>query len=64
MIFVREDIPIKLLYTDTLACEIENLFIEVNLRINKWLISGSYNPHLNLVQGQLAPLSKRFDFCS
>lgn len=65
MFFIGEDIPIKFAYTDTLACEIENLINDVNLCIKKWLISGSYNSYnsyLNLIQGELARLSKTFDF--
>ena len=50
MLFIREDIPSKLLNADTSISGIENLLDEINLRSKKWLISGSYNPHLNSVQ--------------
>ena len=29
-----------------LGTRIDNLFIESNLRLKKWLIYGSYNPHV------------------
>ena len=41
---------------------IENLLVEINLRSKEWLISGSYNPHLNSIQNHLVQLSKKFDF--
>ena len=41
--FIREDIPSKLLNADTSIKGTESLFVEINLRSKKWLISGSYN---------------------
>ena len=49
MLFIREDIPSKLLNADTSISAIENLLVEINLRS----ISGSYNPHLNSIQSHL-----------
>ena len=63
MLFIREGIPSKLLNADT-SFGIENLLVEINLRSKKWLISGSYNSHLNSIQNHLVQLSKKFDFCS
>ena len=63
MLFIREGIPSKLLNADT-SFGIENLLVEINLRSKKWLISGSYNPHLNSIQNHLVQLSKKFDFYS
>ena len=42
MVFVREDIPSKLISKETL--DIEGIFIEINFRKKKWLLSCSYNP--------------------
>ena len=64
MLFIREDVPSKLLNADTSISGIENLLVEINLCSKKWLISGSYNPHLNSVQNHLAQLSKKFDLYS
>ena len=41
MLFVREDIPAKLMTSETPP--IERLYVEVKLRKQKWLISCSYN---------------------
>ena len=42
MIYVREDIPSKLLNKHTFTKAIEGLFIEINLRKTKLLFFGSY----------------------
>ena len=38
MLFVREDIPSKLLTNINPSGNIENIFFEINLRSKKWLI--------------------------
>ena len=63
MLFISEGIPSKLLNAD-ISFGIENLLVEINLRSKNWLISGSYNPHLNSIQNHLVQLSKKFDFYS
>ena len=63
ILFIRKDMPSKLLNADT-SFGIENLLVEINLRSKKWLISGSYSPHLNSIQNHLVQLSKKFDFYS
>ena len=45
MLFVREDIPSNLVEAE--AKSIEGLYIELNLRNDKWLLNCSYNPHKN-----------------
>ena len=60
MLFIREDIPFKLLNADTSISEIENVIAEINLRFKRWLISGSYSSHLNSIQNHLLQLSKKF----
>ena len=64
MFFVREDVPFKFLNADTSISGIENLLVEINLPFKKWLISGSYNQHLNSIQNHLVQVSKKFDFYS
>ena len=63
VLFMREGIPSKLLNADT-SIGIENLLVEISLWSKKWLIWGSYNPHLNSIQNHLVQLSKKFDFYS
>ena len=50
MLYIREDIPSKSLTEIKLDNEIENIFIEINLRSKKWLISGSYNPKMSNIK--------------
>ena len=64
MLFVREDIPFKLLPNINPSCNIENIFVEINLRSKKWLISGSYNPNVSHIQNHTVNLSKNLDFYS
>ena len=64
MLFVRKDIPSKLLPNIDPSGNIHNIFVEINLRSRKWLISGSYNPNVGLIQNDTANLSKNLDFYS
>ena len=63
MLFVRQDIPSKLL-PNINPCNIENIFVEMNLRSKKWLISGSYNRNVSHIQNHTVNLSKNLDFYS
>ena len=47
LIYVREDIPSKPLTDHKLSHDIEGIFVELNLRKNKWLLFGSYHPPAN-----------------
>ena len=44
LIYVRKDIPSKPLTDHKLSHDIEGIFVELNLRKNKWLLFGSYHP--------------------
>ena len=44
MIYVSEDIPIKLLTKHVLPSDIECIFLELNFRKCKWLLVGTYHP--------------------
>ena len=44
MLFVNEDIPSKLLTGRTLPENVEILCTEINLKKQKWVIIGIYNP--------------------
>ena len=62
LIFIREDIPAKLLLMDKSN---ESLCIDINLRRAKWLISHSYNPLRNrITTSHLQSLSKNLELCS
>ena len=43
---------------------IENLFVEINLRSRKWLVSCSYNQRTNLIADHLHYIGRRIDFYS
>ena len=64
MLFVREDIPSKLLPNIDPSGNIENILVNINLRSKEWLISGSYNPNVGLIQNHPTNLSKNLDFYS
>ena len=56
LLFVREDIPSKLLLT--VNAPIEGFYTEINLRKKKWLICGSYNLHRTTIGSHMDSLSK------
>ena len=62
MIYVREDIPAKLLSHDFLSAE--NFFLEINLYKKKWLISCSYNSHKSSIGKHLDIIGKSLDALS
>ena len=45
MIFVRDDIPCRVLKSHSIPQNLEGIFLEINLRKVKWLLFGGYNPH-------------------
>ena len=50
LLYIREDIPSKLLNTDR---SIEGFFVEIRLRKKKWLLCSSYNPKKNVIANRL-----------
>ena len=64
MLYIREDIPLKFLTEVKLDNEIENIFIEINLRSKKWLLSGSCNPKLSHIKNHLQEIGKGLDYYS
>ena len=58
LVYIREDIPSKLLNISYIASDIECLGIEENLRKVRWLVICSYNPHKNNISNHLENLSK------
>ena len=62
MLFVREEIPSELLSEYKPNTSVKNIFIEINLRSTKWLLSYSYNPNLTLVNNHVQNMSRGLDF--
>ena len=62
MVFVREDIPCKLISKETV--DIEGIFIELNFRKKKWLLSCSYNPNKSTITDHLEILKRNLDLYS
>ena len=62
MLFVREDIPIKLIFTE--VSPIEGFYVVINLRKQKWLICCSYNPNKHNISKHIEALSKSIDLFS
>ena len=65
LMYIIEDIPLKLLKTDL---SIEELFVEIRLRKKTWLLCSSYNPkktlianHLNWTGRNLDPQLKEYE---
>ena len=44
IIYVREDIPSKILRKHIFPNDIEGIFVEINFRKSKWLLCGTYQP--------------------
>ena len=62
LLYVREDIPTKLLKNTSFNNnKLEAIFVEINLRKKKWLLSCSYNPHKSEISNHLNEIGKHFD---
>ena len=62
MVFDRRDITAKFLSFEDKP--IEAVFIELNFRKNKWLLSCSYNPNKNNISNHLQRLRNSLDLYS
>ena len=47
IIYVREDIPSKILEKHKLPQDVEGMIVELNFRKIKWLLFGTYHPPLS-----------------
>ena len=56
MLYVRKDIPSKLLSIENQP--IDGFYIKINLRKKKWLLCDTYNLHRNNTGNHLDSLSK------
>ena len=61
ILYVREDIPSKLINSSCIDHDKEYYLVELNLRKQKWLIICSYNPHKTMIKGYLEYISKEID---
>ena len=64
MLFVREETPSKVLSAYKPNSSVENVFIKMNLRSKKWLLSCSYNPNLTLLNNHIQNISRGIDVYS
>ena len=56
MLFVRKDIPVKLIFFEILP--IEGFYVGINLREQKWLLCCSYNANIHNISKHIEALSK------
>ena len=61
-LFIRSDIPTKVISTDKNPFEI--FYVELNFRKKKWLLSCSYSPNNNNIESHLNCLSRSIDSLS
>ena len=64
IIYVREDIPNRMLTKHNFPDNIEGLFIELNFRKSKWLLGGMYHPPSQPDQYFFNTLDKALDVYS
>ena len=62
MLFIRNDIPAKVVSTDDRP--IESFYVELNFRNKKWLLNCSYSPKHSGIESHLDSLSKSIDSLS
>ena len=61
ILYVRKDIPSKLIHSSCTSHDKEYFLVELNLRKQKWLIICNYNPHKTRIKGYLECISKEID---
>ena len=61
ILYVREDIPSKLISSSFTKNEKEYFLVELNLRKQKWLIVCNYNHHKTRIKGHLECISKEIN---
>ena len=61
LLYVREDIPSKKIDNADFDTGLETMFIEINTRKTKWLISCSYNAHKADIKNHLKVIGKNLD---
>ena len=61
IIYIKGNLPCKQITFDTLPNDIECIFLELNLRKQKWPIMGAYNPKKENISYFLGHVSKDLD---
>ena len=61
LLYVRDDIPFRLLADYKMKETLELFFVEVDIRKKKWLLGCSYNPHKNNISNHIHHLNKGLD---
>ena len=61
LIYVREDIPCKRLKTNLAVGDIEGIFLDLNIRNNKWFLMRGYNPKIDSISYFLYHIGKVID---
>ena len=61
IIYVREDIPSKILKQYCFPNDVECMLLEIKLHKKKWILCGGYNPHNNSINYFLEHISKAMD---
>ena len=61
LLYVRDDIPSRLLTDYKIKDNVELVFVEVNIQKKKWLLSCSYKAHENNISNNLNHLNKGLD---
>ena len=64
MIFIRDDIPSRVLMRHIFPDDIKGLFIELNFRKAKWLLFGTYHPKIQSDSYYFNNLNKALDLYS
>ncbi len=62
MVYIKNDIPSKLLSSHNPSGVIQSLCIEINLKNKKWLLCGGYNPHLQNAECFFRTLSQYLEY--
>ena len=62
MLFIRAEIPLKLISEYKTNSSNENIFTEINLRSKKILLPCSYNPNLTIINHHIQNISRDLDF--
>ena len=58
MLFIRHNIPFRLLKPGNLPFNTKALFVEINLRKKKWLMCCSCNPNKSLINKYINTINK------
>ena len=62
MVYIRENIPAKIINCKHLPNDIEGIFVEMNFKNNKWLLFGTYHPPNQNSSYYFSEVGKVLDF--